>query len=89
MTPKRLISDENKKSSESASVNESQPSTSGFTGITQDILMDDDSSSSSSSSSSSPPFSHPLLHYPSPVWYIQKKKKKKDCVEIFINLRFS
>ncbi|MPC28885.1 hypothetical protein E2C01_022099 [Portunus trituberculatus] len=34
MAPKRLISDENKEFSGSASVSEPQPSTSGFTGIT-------------------------------------------------------
>ncbi|MPD03947.1 hypothetical protein E2C01_099607 [Portunus trituberculatus] len=34
MAPKRLIGGENKESSDSASVSEPQPSTSGFTGIT-------------------------------------------------------
>ncbi|MPC88854.1 hypothetical protein E2C01_083776 [Portunus trituberculatus] len=34
MAPKRLSSDENKESGESASVSEPQPSSSGFTGIT-------------------------------------------------------
>ncbi|MPC59826.1 hypothetical protein E2C01_053854 [Portunus trituberculatus] len=43
MAPKRLIGGENKESSESASVSEPQPSTSGFTGITPDIFMDGDS----------------------------------------------
>ncbi|MPC42851.1 hypothetical protein E2C01_036482 [Portunus trituberculatus] len=53
MAPKRLISGENNESSESASVSEPQPSTSGFTGITPDFFMDASSSSSSKSSSSS------------------------------------
>ncbi|MPC54605.1 hypothetical protein E2C01_048527 [Portunus trituberculatus] len=49
MAPKRVICDENKESSESASVSEPQPSTSGFIRITPgeklpEIFMDDDSS---------------------------------------------
>ncbi|MPC86959.1 hypothetical protein E2C01_081804 [Portunus trituberculatus] len=39
MAPKRLISDENMKSGESASVSEPQHSTSGFTGITLETLQ--------------------------------------------------
>ncbi|MPC67241.1 hypothetical protein E2C01_061411 [Portunus trituberculatus] len=40
MAPKRLISDENKESSESASVSEPHPSSSGFMGFTLDGFMD-------------------------------------------------
>ncbi|MPC19238.1 hypothetical protein E2C01_012149 [Portunus trituberculatus] len=45
MAPKRFIDGENKESCKSASVSESHPFTSGFTGITPDIFMDGDLSS--------------------------------------------
>ncbi|MPC35744.1 hypothetical protein E2C01_029178 [Portunus trituberculatus] len=54
------IGGENKKSSESASVSEPHPSTSGFTGMTPDIFMDDDSSSNDLLP---PPHLAPLLLY--------------------------
>ncbi|MPC68219.1 hypothetical protein E2C01_062415 [Portunus trituberculatus] len=71
MAPMSFISGENKESSETASVSEPQPSTSGFTGISPgdklpDVFMDGDLSSLTSSSSL--PFSPPLLHYPSPAF---------------------
>ncbi|MPC73441.1 hypothetical protein E2C01_067770 [Portunus trituberculatus] len=59
MAPKRLNSDENKESGESASVSEPKHSISGFTGITpreklRDTFMDGDSSSGDL-----PPSPHP------------------------------
>ncbi|MPC62400.1 hypothetical protein E2C01_056485 [Portunus trituberculatus] len=65
MAPKRLTSGENKEASESVSVSEPQPSTSGFKGTTPNVLMDGDSSSDNL-----PPPPHrspldPLLYYPS------------------------
>ncbi|MPD06666.1 hypothetical protein E2C01_102490 [Portunus trituberculatus] len=65
MASKRLISDENKESSERANVSEPQPSTTGFTGITPRekllvIFMDGDLSSDNLSP---PPHPSPLLFY--------------------------
>ncbi|MPC08662.1 hypothetical protein E2C01_001255 [Portunus trituberculatus] len=59
MTSKRLIG-KNKESSESASVSEPHPSTSGFTGIIPDVFMDGDLSYNDL-----PPPAHPspLLFY--------------------------
>ncbi|MPC15517.1 hypothetical protein E2C01_008310 [Portunus trituberculatus] len=60
MAPKRLTNGENKESSESASVSEPHPSTTGFTGITPDVFMDGDLSSDDLPP---PPNSSALLFY--------------------------
>ncbi|MPC25019.1 hypothetical protein E2C01_018117 [Portunus trituberculatus] len=85
MAPKRLIDGENKESIESASVGESHPSTSGFTGITPDVFMDGDSSSDNL-----PPPLHPspflfyvIHHQPSLTVCTNQNHKKK------ITLKFS
>ncbi|MPC58829.1 hypothetical protein E2C01_052838 [Portunus trituberculatus] len=83
MTPKGLISDENKKTGESASVSEPQLSTRGFTGITPGQKLQKHFMDCDSSSDDLPPPLHPspllflVIHHQLPLTVCTNQNCKK------------